>query len=59
MWQDSLTNEWKGADPVLIWGRGSQKEDGARWIPERLVRQLDTDPESFSKHNSDLDYERT
>ena len=33
-WQDPLTNEWKGPDPVLIWGRGlvcvfSQKEDRA------------------------------
>jgi hypothetical protein len=33
-WQDPLTNEWKGPDPVLICGRGwvcvfSQKEDGA------------------------------
>jgi hypothetical protein len=24
----------------------SQKEDGVRWLPERLVRQVDTDPES-------------
>ena len=60
-WQDPLTNEWKGPDPVLIWGRGlvcvfSQKEDGARWLPERLVRQLDTDPESSSKYDSNLDY---
>ena len=33
-WQDPLTNEWKGPDPVLTWGRGSvcvfsQKEDEA------------------------------
>ena len=60
-WRDPLTNEWKGPDPVLIWGRGSvcvfsQKEDGARWLPERLVRQLDTDPESSSKYDSNLDY---
>ena len=60
-WQDPLTNEWKGPDPVLIWERGlvcvfSQKEDGARWLPERLVRQLDTDPESSSKYDSNLDY---
>ena len=33
-----------------------QKEDGARWLPERLVRQLDTDPESSSKYDSNLDY---
>ena len=35
-WKDPLTNEWKGPDPVLIWGRGSvcvfsRDEDGARW----------------------------
>jgi hypothetical protein len=52
-WWDSLTNMWNGPDPVLIWGRGSvfvfsQKEDGARWLPERLVRQVDTDPQSSS-----------
>jgi hypothetical protein len=52
-WQDPLTNEWKGPDPVLIWGRGSvcafsQKVDGTQWLPERLVRQLDTDPECSS-----------
>ena len=62
-WQDPLTNEWKGPDLVLTWGRGpvwvwvfSQKEDGARWLPERLVHQLDTDPESSSKYDSNLDY---
>jgi hypothetical protein len=53
-WCDPFANEWKGPDPVLIWGRGSvcvfsQKEDGALWLPERLVHQLDTDPESSSK----------
>ena len=50
----------KWQDPVLIWGRGSvcvfsQKEDGARWLPERLVCQVDTDPESSSKYDSNLD----
>ena len=50
---------WNGPDPVLIWGRGSvcvfsQKEDGARWLPERLVRQMDTNPESSSKYDSNL-----
>ena len=67
-WQDPLTNEWKGPDPVLIWEREksliflgmsvffSQKEDRARWLPERLVRQLDTDPESSSKYDSNLDH---
>ena len=46
-WRDPLTNDWKGPDPVLIWGRGSDyvflQEDGARWLPKRLIRQLDTD----------------
>jgi hypothetical protein len=56
-WQDSLTNTWNGSDPILVWGRGSvsvfsQKEDGARWLPERLVCQVDVDPESSSKHDS-------
>jgi hypothetical protein len=42
-WRDPLTNEWKCPDPVLIWGRDSvcvfsQKEDRARWLPERLDR---------------------
>ena len=60
-WQDPLTNTWNGPDPVLIWGRGSvcvfsQKEDGARWLPERLVCQVDTDPESSSKYDSNLDH---
>ena len=44
---------WNGPDPVLIWGRGSvcvfsQKEDGAQWLPERLVHQVDPDPECSS-----------
>jgi hypothetical protein len=30
----------------------SQKADGARWLSERLVRQVDTDPESSSKCDS-------
>ena len=60
-WQDPFTNEWKGPDRVLIWEKGlvcvfSQKEDGPRWLPERLVRQLDTDPESSSKYDSNLDH---
>ena len=55
-WQDPFTN-----DQVLIWGRGlffvfSQKDDGARWLPERIVHHLDTDPESSSKYDSNLDY---
>uniref|UniRef100_A0A8I5N501 Uncharacterized protein n=1 Tax=Papio anubis TaxID=9555 RepID=A0A8I5N501_PAPAN len=44
-WKDPLDNSWHGPDPVLIWGRGSvcifsQKNDAARWLPERLVRQI-------------------
>lgn len=46
-WKDPLDNSWHGPDPVLIWGRGSvcifsQKNDAARWLPERLVRQIIT-----------------
>jgi hypothetical protein len=33
----------------------SQKEDGARCLPEKLVRQVDADPESYSKYDSNLD----
>jgi hypothetical protein len=59
-WWDPLTNTRNGPDPVLIWGRSlvcvlSQKEDRVRWLPERLVCQVDTDPESSSKYDSNLD----
>lgn len=59
-WRDPLTNTWNGPDYVLIWGRGSvcvfsQKEDRAQWVPERLVHQVGTDPESSSKYDSNLD----
>ncbi|QTI96652.1 pol [Prosimian retrovirus 1] len=45
-WKDPMDNSWHGPDPVLIWGRGSvcvfsQKHDAARWLPKRLVRQVD------------------
>lgn len=48
MWRDPLTNAWHGPDPVLIWGRGSaciysQEDQAARWLPERLIKQIDTD----------------
>jgi hypothetical protein len=33
----------------------SQKENGTRWLPERLVCQMDIDPESSSKY--DANYE--
>ncbi|BBG56792.1 pol protein [Simian retrovirus 5] len=44
-WKDPLDNTWHGPDPVLIWGRGSvcvysQTHEAARWLPERLVRQV-------------------
>nr|WOC29362.1 pol protein [Desmodus rotundus endogenous retrovirus] len=49
MWRDPLTHAWKGPDPVLIWGRGSaciydQKEDGPRWLPERLIKHINHRP---------------
>ena len=54
-WRDPLTN-----DPCPNLGKGSisvfsLKEDGARLLPERLVCQLDTDPDSSSKYDSNLD----
>ena len=57
-WKDPLTNEWKGPDPVLIWGRGSvcvfsRDEDGARWLPKRLIRQMNTDSDSSRKYQSE------
>ena len=44
--KDPMTGQWHGTNPVLIWGRGhvcvfSQEENGARWLPERLVRQME------------------
>lgn len=44
-WKDPLTGQWKGPDPVLIWGRGSacrcDKENaGPGWLPERLIRTV-------------------
>lgn len=46
MWKDPLNNSWHGPDPVLIWGRGSvciysKEMKSARWLPERLVKQVD------------------
>ena len=32
----------------------TKKEDGATWLPERLVRQGDTDLEYSSKYDSNL-----
>ena len=50
----------EGSRPGPNLGKGlglcfSQK-DGARWLPERFAHQLDTDPESSSKYDSNLDY---
>jgi hypothetical protein len=44
-WKDPLTGQWKGPDPILIWGRGSaciycKEKAGPRWLPERLVKTL-------------------
>lgn len=40
-WKDSLTNDWHGPDPVLVWGRGHfcvflRNVDSTRWLLERL-----------------------
>ena len=45
-WKDPMTGQWHGQDPVLVWGQGhiwvfSQEENGAQWLPERLVRQME------------------
>ena len=52
-----LTNTWNGPNPVLIWGRGSvcifsQNKDGAQWLPERLVHQVDTDLEPSTNYDT-------
>ena len=40
-WKDPLTKDWKGPDPILIWGRGSvcvfSREDGVQRLPRRLI----------------------
>ena len=41
----------EGPDPVLIWGRGSvcvfsREKDRARWLPDKLIRQMSTDSKS-------------
>lgn len=51
LWKDALTNQWLGPDPVLIWGRGSvcifdSKTQAARWLPEKLIKQVDTNHDS-------------
>ena len=57
-WKDPLTDEWKGPDPVLIWGRGSvcvfsRDEDRARWLPKRLIPQMNTVSKSPRKYHSE------
>ena len=44
-WRDPFTGQWKGPDPIPIWGQGSaciyDKENaGPRWLPERLVKTV-------------------
>jgi hypothetical protein len=56
-WQDPLTNTWNSPDPGLIRGQGSvcvfsQEENGARWLPERLVHQVDMDPEPSNDNDT-------
>jgi hypothetical protein len=43
-WKDPMTGQRHKSNPIFIWGLGhicvfSQEENGARWLPERLVRQ--------------------
>ncbi|XP_012879155.1 PREDICTED: endogenous retrovirus group K member 8 Pol protein-like [Dipodomys ordii] len=43
LWRDPITGKWEGPDPIIIWGKGSaciydSRENGARWLPERLVK---------------------
>ncbi|KAL0609699.1 Gag-Pro-Pol polyprotein [Plecturocebus cupreus] len=42
-WKDTLSNQWHGPDPVLIWGRGHvcvfpRSADAPVWVPEHLVK---------------------
>jgi hypothetical protein len=44
-WRDTLAGQWKGPDPVLIWGRESdciydKKNAGPRWLPEMLLKDV-------------------
>uniref|UniRef100_A0A8I3WZI5 RNA-directed DNA polymerase n=1 Tax=Callithrix jacchus TaxID=9483 RepID=A0A8I3WZI5_CALJA len=57
MWKDPMTGSWHGPDPVLIWGRGSvcvyaKEADSARWLPERLVKQIDSKGTSGCEDNN-------
>lgn len=55
-WPDPLTNMWNGPDPVLIQEKGSpcifSQKDRVWWLSERLVRQVNTNPEPFSEYDS-------
>jgi hypothetical protein len=51
LWKDPLTRTWDVPDPVFIWGRGSvciysQTADAARWLPEKLIKQIDNNNRS-------------
>lgn len=51
LWKDPLTRTWNGSDPVLSWGRGSvciysQTADVTRWLPGRLIKQIDNNNRS-------------
>ena len=55
LWRDTLTSQWKGPDPMLIWDHGSaciydQENSEPRWLPERLVIQVN--PMSRVEHSS-------
>lgn len=56
MWKDPITAQWSGPDPVLIWDRGDActydiKEGAAHWLPERLVKQINSN--NVSRENTD------
>lgn len=43
LWKDPLTAQWRGPDPVLIWGKGhaciyDSAAQNARWLPDRLIK---------------------
>ncbi|XP_012892228.1 PREDICTED: endogenous retrovirus group K member 11 Pol protein-like [Dipodomys ordii] len=59
LWRDPITGKWNGPDPIIIWGKGSacvydSKENGARWLPERLVKlyaNVNDSNNNANKHN--------
>lgn len=43
LWKDLQTGQWKGPDPVIMWGKGHAcifPEGAFRpiWVPERAIR---------------------